>query len=200
MKKKPVVWYVDDLPENLDRFEKKHSSAFEIKKFSTAEQVLSELSRSQPDALLCDIFFYETPQIAEDMERRVREKAEEIKRFGQEIGATEIRNLAGVDLIRALGSRFKARFPVYAYTSKGPYLLDNRSFDHIGESGARWLSKGRYSPSTEQIIIQQDIEEFQNANSLTRKIGRYVWVVLVATGILGGLFVWFLTEILPKWL
>ncbi len=36
MKKKPVVWYVDDLPSNLERFKNNHQQAFKVRTFSMA--------------------------------------------------------------------------------------------------------------------------------------------------------------------
>jgi PleD family two-component response regulator len=64
MGKKPVVWYVDDLPTNLENFKKNHCQAFNIKTFSSPNQVVAELTTSKPDALLCDIFFYDSVEAA----------------------------------------------------------------------------------------------------------------------------------------
>ena len=198
MKKKPVVWYVDDLPENLAKFTRNHKQAFTIKTFATPEEVRASLLESQPDALLCDIFFYDNPETAEDMERKVQEKATELRNFGVQIGANREENLAGIHLIQTVSERFGTRFPIYAYTSKGPYLLDHFGFDRIGNAGARWLFKNRYDSSTEQAIIQQDINYFRLKNSFALRAARYFWFGLFTSGILGGLVVWLLTEELPK--
>jgi len=109
MKKKTVVWYVDDLPENLERFKTNHEQVFDVRTFSTPEQVLSALVDSKPDALLCDVFFYDTVAIAQDMENRVQEKAAEIRKFGEEIEANMIANQAGVPLIQSVSARFGKR-------------------------------------------------------------------------------------------
>jgi len=156
------------------------------------------LSESRPDALLCDVFFYDTVSVAEEMERRVQEKATEIRKFGEEIGANRIANQAGVPLIQTVAARFGTQFPIYAYTSKGPYLLDELGYDRIGDAGARWLFKGKYGSHTEQVIIQQDIEEFRVKNSLTMRLARFFWISLFGSGIVGGLVVWLLTEEIPK--
>lgn len=198
MKRRPVVWYVDDLPPNLEKFKNNHGQVFSVQTFGKPEQVVEALTRSKPDALLCDIFFYETVQIAEEMEKRVQDKAREIRQFGEEIGANKLINQAGVQLIQAVSGRFGRKFPIYAYTSKGPYLLDEIGFDRIGETGAKWLFKSKYGPSTEQLIIKQDIEEFRLRNSFTMRVARLFWVALFGSGILGGLVVWLLTEVLPK--
>jgi hypothetical protein len=198
VKKKPIVWYVDDLPENLEKFAKNHADAFSVRTFETPAQVLNALSISKPDALLCDIFFYDAVQTAREMEARVGQKAEELRQFGGEIGANKLANQAGIELLQHVSNYYKNKFPIYAYTSKGPYLLDAIGFDHIGETGARWLFKNKYGALTEQVLIHHDIEEFREKNSFSRKIARFFWTAVFTSGILGGLVVWFLTEVLPK--
>ncbi len=198
MSKKPILWYVDDLPENLERFRKNHGGAFAVSTFDTPGEVLTALSESKPDALLCDIFFYETPEIARSMEGMVAEKAEEIREFGARIGANKVANQAGIELLKQVSQFYRNQFPIYAYTSKGPYILDALGFDHIGETGARWLFKNKYGAHTEQVIIRQDIEEFRAKNSFTMRLARFFWVATFGSGILGGIVVWFLTEKLPR--
>ena len=195
---KPLVWYVDDLPENLEKFEQHHREVFTIRTFATPGQVLTALCESKPDALLCDIFFYEDVETARKMEARVGEKANEIREFGEKIGANKLANQGGIALLQEVARFYPNKFPTYAYTSKGPYLLDALGFDHIGESGAQWLFKNKYGAHTEQVIIQHDVEEFRARNSFTRRVARYFWLALFSSGILGGLVVWFLTEALPK--
>lgn len=198
MRKKPVVWYVDDLPSNLEKFKTNHEQAFTIRTFTKPEEVTAALVESLPDALLCDIFFYDSVELAADMERRVQEKAAELRAFGEHIGANRLANQSGVQLVQSIAARFGSKLPTYAYTSKGPYLLDELGFDRIGDAGAKWLFKGKYGPHTEQAIIQQDIEDSRLRNSILMRAFRYFWVSLFASGILGGLVVWFLTEELPK--
>ena len=194
MRKKPVVWYVDDLPSNLEKFSKNHGRTFSVRTFARPEEVTAALNESRPDALLCDVFFYDTVSIAEEMERLVQEKATEIRKFGEQIGANRIANQAGVPLIQTVAARFGKRFPIYAYTSKGPYLLDEIAYDHIGDSGARWLFKGKYGWQTEQFIIQQDIKEFRLRNSFSLRLARFFWLSLFGSGIVGGLVVWLLRQ------
>jgi hypothetical protein len=198
MRKKPLVWYVDDLPENLDKFSKNHAAAFTVRTFETPGQVLDALAKSKPDALLCDIFFYADTETAREMEEKVGQKAQEIREFGEEIGANKLANQAGIQLLQEVSNFYKNQFPIYAYTSKGPYLLDAIGFDHIGETGAQWLFKNKYGAHTEQIIIQHDVEVFRLRNSFSMRIARFFWLALFGSGVLGGLVVWFLTEELPK--
>lgn len=198
MTKKPVVWYVDDLPSNLEKFKSNHQQAFTVRTFATPGEVTAALVESRPDALLCDIFFYDSVEVAKEMESKVQEKAAELRTFGEQIGANKVGNQAGVQLIQSVAARFSSRFPIYSYTSKGPYLLDELGFDRIGDAGAKWLFKGKYGPHTEQAIIQHDIEDFRSRNSFVMRAARYFWISLFSSGVLGGLVVWFLTEELPK--
>lgn len=198
MRKKPVVWYVDDLPSNLEKLKTNHEQAFTIRTFTKPEEVTAALVESLPDALLCDIFFYDSVELAEDMERKVQEKAAELRAFGEHIGGNRLANQSGVQLVQSIAARFGSKLPIYAYTFKGAYLLDELGFDRIGDAGAKWLFKGKYGPHTEQAIIQQDVEDSRLRNSILMRAFRYFWVSLFASGILGGLVVWFLTEELPK--
>jgi len=200
MKRKPVVWYVDDLPENLDRFNSHHGGVFTVRTFAHVEDVMAALDASKPDALLCDIFFYESVEVAQRMEKSVSEKADELRKFGEEIGADRSDYQAGIGLIERVSERCHGQFPIYAYTSKGPYLLTNSGFDRIADAGAKWLFKGKFTPRTERFILTRDVEESRARNSFTMRAARLFWVSLFGSGILGGLVVWLLTEVIPKWI
>jgi hypothetical protein len=71
-----IVWCVDDLPRNLAKFKKNHGEHFSIETFSDPEAVLRRIHQGDhPDALLCDIFFYESVAEAERVEERIEELA-----------------------------------------------------------------------------------------------------------------------------
>ena len=129
----PTVWIVDDLESNLSSFSEAHREHFNVVTFSQPQQVLRRLNSEKPDALLCDIFFYPTSQRAREVEDRVANEAENLRRSAHEIGADDERYLAGIDLIETLDRYYFKRtpFPVYAYTSKGPYLLPRTAWDRI---------------------------------------------------------------------
>jgi len=175
MKRKPVVWYVDDLSSNLRRFENNHSDHFDIKTFKDPSEVVAQLGVSTPDALLCDIFFYETEEIAESIETRINERASDLRAFAKAIDADKEAYQAGIPLIEDVYRKFDNQppFPVYAYTSKGPYLLDTPGFDRIARLGATWLFKNRYGRDAERLLIQRGIEESQSSNSMIRRIRKH---------------------------
>jgi hypothetical protein len=49
------------------------------------------------------------------------------------------------------------RFPMYAYTSKGPFLLEQSEWDNISTYGAEVLLKNRVLPERERLEIKGDI-------------------------------------------
>ena len=64
-----------------------------------------------------------------------------------EIGAVDEKYQAGIDLIGAVVQKYEGDppFPIYAYTSKGPYILDGPSLDRLAACGASVLFKKRRS-------------------------------------------------------
>ena len=56
---------------------------------------------------------------------------------------------------------------MYAYTSKGPFLLEQKEWEKIFEYGAEVLLKGRVTPDAERTEIAGDIEVLRNRNSWT---------------------------------
>lgn len=183
----PVVWLVDDRPENRESFERNHGSEFAVELFSEPDQVLSALREGRvPDALICDVYFYKDAAKREEIEQIVSEHAQrlrrEVARF--EPGAAE----EGIALMQSVSDRFhgKPPFPVFAYTSKGPYLLQTESFDKIEELDARWLFKNKYSAQAERRWIRQEIESFAERRDWRRKAWAVAWRAGLITAILGA--------------
>ena len=143
---KSKVWFVDDIQSNLVDFKKKHSNNYKIRTFLDTNKVLKALEKEQPDALLCDVFFYDTPEKAKEFETTVDNEAERLRQIAHEIEADLDENLDGIVLMEELKKRYKGKlpFPVYAYTSKGPYLLKQQAWDRIIKSGATILLKKRF--------------------------------------------------------
>ena len=84
---KSKVWFVDDLPRNLEKFAKNHAADFDVTTFLSTDAVLKRIVRGDlPDALLCDIFFYDTVQEAERVERKIDALAEQLRDTANEIG------------------------------------------------------------------------------------------------------------------
>jgi len=68
------VWFVDDLQINLDSFEEAHKKNWNIKKYLNPKQLLDDLKNEKPDALFVDLFFYDTPEQAEEIEKKSKRK------------------------------------------------------------------------------------------------------------------------------
>jgi hypothetical protein len=187
MTSQPTVWFVDDLPSNLKEFERRHAGAFHVVTFRSPAEVLRTLEKDRPDALLSDIFFYDTPERAEEIERKVNDEAEKLRGSAHQIGADRENCLAGIELIERVNRKYggKVPFPVYAYTSKGPYLLSQSAWDRIIKSNAVVLLKNRFGPEIERMIISEHISDFRNRNKLYARILRHPKTAALATAALG---------------
>jgi len=73
-------------------------------------------------------------------------------------------------------------FPVFAYTSKGPLLLDQHGFDRVVNAGAKWLFKNKYGPETEALQIGQAIDELKTQRSKWRWVRKNAMDALVRIG------------------
>jgi hypothetical protein len=177
------VWFVDDLQSNLDAFKAAHDPPWRVETFLNPHDVLDRLRTETPDALFVDLFFYDTPEQAREVEEKVSQKATELRKFAQDIGAVNDRYLGGVRLIEEVAARFGKRFPVYAYTSKGPYLLEGSALDALARSDTPIVYKGRYSRAVEKLIVARDLRECEQRNSIKSRIARNLWPVLIGWGV-----------------
>src|SRR5271168_3806449 len=130
MKEKCEVWLVDDLPSNLKNFKSNHKDYYKIRTFALPNQVMKELRKGKrPDA--CDVFFYDTIKEAKRVERIVENLSDELKRGATKAKANDHRRTLGIDLMEEIFEHFDRQrppFPMYAYTSKGPFLLERKEW------------------------------------------------------------------------
>lgn len=170
------VWLVDDREENRTRFVERHGNEFEVTTFENPDQLIGAIKgQRQPDALLCDIFYYQDAGQREAVEARVDREAKRIESLAAELHADEAAD--GIGLIERVREHFDGDppFPIYAYTSKGPYLLHNESFDRLEELSARWLFKNKYSPQVERHRISKDVAELRERNEWPRRMWTVAW-------------------------
>lgn len=187
------VWLVDDREENRKNFAARHGAEFDVRTFDGPDQLRKAIQNARPpDALLCDIFYYRDAGEREAVEKRVEQEAERIERLSTDLHADEAAE--GIPLIERVRHHFQDNppFPIYAYTSKGPYLLHKNSFDQLERLNARWLFKNKYSPQVERHRISKDVAEFRERNEWPRRIWSVAWrtglIVAVAGAILGVVF------------
>ena len=113
-----------------------------------------------PDALLCDIFFYNTVTEAERAEKIVDNLSETLKRAATKAKANDHSRTLGIDLMEKIYAHFdrqRPSFPMYAYTSKGPFLLERKEWKKLSQFGAEILLKNRVSADDEEYEIDGDI-------------------------------------------
>ena len=198
MTQNPKVWFVDDLPRNLRKFKENHKDHFNVKTFEKTGDVLSRIQNNEyPDALLCDIFFYDTEERAEQVEGQIDELAIILKDTATSIGANDHTHATGILLMQKIYEHFNRSpppFPMYAYTSKGPFLLEQKEWENISKYGAEVLLKNRISPESERIEIEGDIAIAKGENSPRSRIRKICQIILCA--LLPGLFY----LILGRWL
>lgn len=182
------VWFVDDLESRRNDFKERHGKDFDLTLFETPDEVLRALDeQSPPDALLCDIYFLGRGrhQIEDNVETIARQSKELAQQYDVE------NHQAGIDLIENLRHRYKGfrQFPIYAHTSKGPYLIQGRGFERLSNAGALWLFKDRCSPAVERQIIYKDIMEFRERFGLIARSKYYfgLFVSALFGAILGGI-------------
>lgn len=131
---------------------------FKTETFSDTDSVLKKIQdgkgKVHPDILLCDIFFY--PQGFEEASKKIegdiRDKVEDIRKLGDKL-ELEIKKIhhdydhnhvvGGISLAEAIRKEYlnNPPFPIFAYTSKGSYLLQTEDFNRIEAAQMRWFFK-----------------------------------------------------------
>jgi predicted nucleotide-binding protein len=161
MDHKPKVWFVDDLPRNLERFQANHHKHFDVRTFSKTKEVLALIQQgTRPDALLCDVFFYDSVEEAERVESEIDKLSVHLKAAATEAKAHDPQRAKGIRLMQEIYEHYGNHtppFPMYAYTSKGPFLLEQKDWENISKYGAEVLLKNRVTPEAEREEIEGDI-------------------------------------------
>jgi hypothetical protein len=114
-----TVWLVDDLSKNRSDFERNHATDFNVKTFESPVEVLSRIhNKEYPDALLVDVFFYDTPERAQQVEEEVAKLAQGLREKAARLGLLDHRFTAGITLMDNIYEHFNKKplpFPMYAY-------------------------------------------------------------------------------------
>ena len=98
-----TVWFVDDLPRNLRKFEDNHRDYFKVKTFSKIDEVLDRNHKKDyPDALLCDVFFYDSVEEAEQVEAEIENLAKQLKETAQRNRLLDHRHAVGIQLMKKI--------------------------------------------------------------------------------------------------
>jgi hypothetical protein len=193
------VWLVDDREENRRNFEQRHEADWDVKTFERPDDVLAALSGGlAPDALVCDIYYYDDPVKREAVEGLVKSKAQELRDLADSLDAGKAQK--GVGLIENVTARFGGcpQFPVFAYTSKGAYLLHDSAYDQLEAAGARWLFKGKYTPQNERAVVNRAVQEVKS-HEFRRRIARIVLATGAISAVAGALLGLLLGHLAHVW-
>ena len=157
-------------------------------------------SGEAPHALLCDIYFYDDESEREAVESDVDRKREELSELARTHNAERAQQ-RGIDLIRWVHDRFhgEPHFPIYAYTSKGPYLMEHKGFEELEKLDAKWLFKNKYDPETERDHIHKDIDEFQEHFGWRHKLRMAVFWTGAGSAVLGAFLGVLFTHLAHRW-
>jgi len=174
------VWVADDVPDHLTTFWERHNRHFDIERFESPQQLLDALERPvRPDAILCEIYFVDDPAERASIDEEVRKRADDLRQLSQQYKLDESR---GVQFIEDIRDRFRGLpCPIYAYTSKGPYLLQGSGFERLERLEVSWLFKDKYSPDLERGRIQNDVALFKRG-----RVFHSLYLLVVASGLLGA--------------
>jgi len=110
------------------------------------------------------VFFYDTVKEAELVETQIARLAKQLRKTAIDHDLYDDRHAAGLDLMRRIYEHFlkegrsRPAFPIYAYTSKGPFLLAQKDWRNISTWGAQVLLKNRIAVETERMEIDGDIQ------------------------------------------
>ena len=141
MKRKWKVWLVDDLPSNLRKFKSNHESHYAIRTFKHPKQVMEQIAQENyPDALLCDVFFYDEVREAKRVEGEIEKLSKALKRAAKKSNANDHSRTLGINLMEDIFEHFNYQrppFPMYAYTSKGPFLLERKEWKKLSKYRCR---------------------------------------------------------------
>jgi hypothetical protein len=156
------VWLVDDLPANRTKFRVRHKRHFRVTVFKSPDDVRRALSSGKrPNALLCDVYFYDNAKQRENVETEVEKVAQRFDRLATKHHAVD--HQTGIELVKDIRNRFNGQppFPIFSYTAKGPYLLQGGGFKELSDLKVEWLFKNRYDSERESALITRGIQEFR---------------------------------------
>jgi predicted nucleotide-binding protein len=104
------------------------------------------------------------------VESEIARLAKELRKTAIENDLYDDRHAAGIDLMRSIHEHFlkegrsRPAFPIYAYTSKGPFLLEQKEWKKLSSWGAQVLLKNRVTVHTEMSEIVGDIQVTKEAS------------------------------------
>ena len=191
-KHRATIWHLDDEAARHEELQQRHGERYNLRHFSTPDEVLEALEAGeQPDLLLSDLFF---PVAGKESELPAQqEEAERIWKLLGEFaeGYRQVYHPAGFELAKKLRRREKS-FPNLIYSSKAPLLLNEAEFSQITkDAGPVWLYKGHEDAEAEQLKLDAVLMGASWRRRYLRLKG-IIGVAIIAAAVVG----WFLGMVL----
>src|SRR5262249_51560800 len=176
------VWLVDDSELSRTEFYDGQKHHFDVETFCTPGELLDALRTRAPDALLCDIYFYDDPAQRDRLEERVRDRVAQLREEAFTMAPDTAQR--GMRLIADVRKEFRGPlpFPIYAYSSKGPYLLQRDGFQRLEELEARWLFRDQLDAPHVRRRLEIDIRELRDEHNWRR----WMWRAAIRAGLVGA--------------
>jgi hypothetical protein len=178
------VWLVDDSDQSRTAFYDGQKHHFDVETFSSPAELLDALRTRVPDALLCDIYFYDDQAQRDQLEELLRERIAQLREEAAAIAPDTAQR--GLRLLNDIRRQFRGSvpFPMYAYTSKGPYLLQSDGFQQLEDLEMRWLFKRHLGPSHVRRRLETDVREFRDQHNWRK----WMWQVALRVGFVAAVF------------
>jgi len=129
------VWLVDDREQNRTDFYDAQKHHFDIETFSTTGELLDALKSGVPDALLCDIYFYEDPVQREQIEQWVQEQASKLREEASTIAPDTAQR--GIRLIGDIHKQFRGSPPFLSMPTRRKALIFSKATAFSGSKNSR---------------------------------------------------------------
>jgi len=177
------VWFIDDLEEQLKKFENMHKNDFNVRCFSSRDDLLRVLDDGErPDALLCDIYLY-PPGEAEQFEEEFRQKRRILEDLAKKWDAHA--HEEGIDIIDTIKRKYNPSFAMFAYTAKAPYLMASEGFERLMDLNVRVLLKDRIGQEAERTVIEEGVERARTERGWRRIVAKYLKLSIVISAMFG---------------
>lgn len=157
---RPIVWYFDDMPSALDKFEKDHGSAFRFRGFSDPAELMPALMTGQmagetPDILLIDFYSVKRGLPADQVEaanQSIATMIEQEKELKKHVDAAW--RPGGVEVVETVREFYPASvLPIAMHTQQGLILLRDDLMRQLEYLNVGWLIKNRFSPATDRMVL-----------------------------------------------
>ena len=170
---KRKVWYWDDKPDALASFVKRHKDIFDIKCFNDVVEFLDSIrhikptSPEFPDVALVDLYALRSSTSIDKGEiEEACKKMELLLQLERNLKdyVDDAWESSGVEVVRWVRESYSfEELPISLYTQRGLVLLEDDLIMELEMFGTSWLLKNQFSPETERIMLNRQMQYGINA-------------------------------------